>query len=139
MKRTQDEIVKRFEARQEHDFGGFECNCYLECLDFEHVKPYLKDGVTPDQWEQKTEEDVRKEAIEYMSFAWDKANNCRGISANRSIMHYIAWLWLLGEDGYDDLMDDYEFYGKPQLERICKYFGLDPKQWDDSRRSNVEY
>lgn len=139
MKRTQDEILKRIESRQEHDFGGFECNEYLECLDFEHVKPYLKDGVTPDQWTQKTEEDVRRGAIEYMSFAWDKANNCRGISANRSIMHYIAWLWLLGEDGFDDLMDDYEFYGKPQLERICEYFGLDPKKWDDGRRSNTEY
>jgi hypothetical protein len=71
-----------------------------------------------------------------MDFAWDKANNGRGISANRSIAHYQAWLWLLGVEWCDTLMDDYEFYGKPQLIRICEYLGLDPKQWDDGERVN---
>jgi len=48
------------------------------------------------------------------------------LSEKRSIMHYIAWLWLLGENEFDNLMDDYSNYGKPQLRKIEKYFGINP-------------
>ena len=137
--RTESEIIARIEARKDADIFGFEWPYYLSSLPFEAAKPYLKPEATGDDWKVKTLDEIRAEAIDYMAFAWDKANNCRGISANRSIMHYQAWLWLLGEDWGDTLMDDYEFYGKPQLVRICEYFGLDSKKWDDGIRSNNEY
>lgn len=136
--RTTQEIIARIEARRSHDILGFEWPCYLDGLTFEEAKPYLKDDATDVGWELKTEAEIRQEAIDYMPFAWDKANNCRGISANRSIAHYEAWLWMLGEEWGDQLMDDYEFYGKPQLVRICEYFGLDPKKWDDGVRTNTD-
>jgi hypothetical protein len=72
-----------------------------------------------------------------MDFAWEKANNCRGLSAMRTMTHYKAWLWLLGQDGFDDL-ENYSHYGKDNLVRICKFFDLDPKKWDDGRRVNSE-
>ena len=139
--RTQEEIVARIEAREADDILGFEVLEYVDYLDFEHARPYLKDEVTEDEWEGPRSlaevEDVMKD---YMEFAWGKANNCRGISASRSISHYVAWLWLDGQaEMADTLQDDYEFYGKPQLEQICAYLGIDHKQWDDGRRSNVEY
>jgi hypothetical protein len=138
--RTEEQIVARIEARRAADLLGFEWPMYLGSLSFDKARPYLKEDAKPDDWPTpRTVEDIRKEAIEYMPFAWEKANNCRGISANRSVMHYQAWLWLLGEEWGDALMDDYEFYGKPQLERICQYLGLDPKTWDDGIRSNTEY
>ena len=34
-----------------------------------------------------------------MTFAWDKANNERNLSAGRSINHFEVWLWLLGDEG----------------------------------------
>jgi len=40
-------------------------------------------------------------------------------------MHYIGWLWLMGEDKFDNLMIDYNFYGKPQLVEICEFLDLD--------------
>jgi len=134
--RTAEEIIKRIEDRREDDFLGFEWPFYLDGLTFEQAKPYLKEDATGEGWKVKTVAEIRQEAIDYMSFAWDKANNCRGISASRSISHYQAWLWMLGEDWSDSLWDDYEYYGKPQLVRICEYFGLDPTLWDDGIRTN---
>lgn len=135
--RTPEEVIARIEARKDGDMFGFEWPYYLGALTFEQAKPYLRAEATAEGWEgPKSLETIRAEAIDYMEFAWGKANNCRGISANRSISHYIAWLWLLGEDWGDSLMDDYRYYGKPQLERICEFFGLDPKKWDDGVRTN---
>jgi hypothetical protein len=137
--RTEREILDRIEARKEEDMFGFEWPYYLSGLSFDAAKKYLKPEAVAEGWEIKDADALRQEAIDYMPFAWDKANNCRGISVNRSVMHYQAWLWLLGEDWGDQLMDDYEYYGKPQLVRVCEYLGLDPKQWDDGIRSNTEY
>jgi len=72
---------------------------------------------------------TRKNIIErikgYMSFAWEKANDKRGISANRSIDHFKGWLWLLGdEEGTEYLKVNYIPYGKPGLAYICKKYGF---------------
>lgn len=139
--KTQDEIVARIEARKEQDVCGFETHEYLPYLDYAHAKPYLKDEVVADDWHGPRDQSKVKDVMkDYMEFAWGKANNCRGISASRSISHYVAWLWLDGQtEMADTLEDDYEFYGKPQLVRVCEYLGVDHKQWDDGIRSNVEY
>lgn len=138
--RTPDEVIARINARKDADIFGFEWPAYLAVLTFEQACPFLKPDATGNDWPApKGLAQIREDAIEYMAFAWEKANNCRCISANRSISHYQAWLWMLGEDWGDTLFDDYEFYGKPQLVRICEHFGLDPKQWDDGIRSNTEY
>ena len=140
--RTQQEIKQRFLDRKEKDFLGFEVDEYLMAMSSETLESLRGNGIKNDadlsehepQWSSNDE--LLETCRDYMSFAWDKANDCRGISANRSVGHYIAWLWLLGENQFDDLMDDYEFYGKPQLVRICNYLRLDPNQWDDGVRTN---
>ena len=133
--RTKEEIIKRIEERRSVDFFSFEWPYYLNLLTYEEAKPFLDPDCDGKDWEVKTLDEIKQDAIEYMPFAWEKANNCRGISAWRSISHYIAWLWLLGED-FDDI-GDYEFYGKPQLIRICEYLGLDHTEWDDDIRVNT--
>lgn len=144
---TQDEIVARFKDRQPNDMLGFEVGEYVGYMDYDHAKPFLKEGVTSEEWskdrEPHTREILLKVMKDYMAFAWDKANNCRGISANRSIMHYIAWSWLAGDREFsaevDRLMDEeYEFYGKNILVKICEFYGWDSKTWDDNRRVNDE-
>jgi hypothetical protein len=67
---------------------------------------------------------------EYMSFAFEKARGERGISANRSIMHYIAWIWLNSEDEFateidTDFEENYHSYGISILKKICKHYGWD--------------
>jgi hypothetical protein len=136
--KTQDEIVKRFEERKQDDFLGFEISIYLDYLDYQHAKPYLEDDATEEQWKDATK-DIKnpKEAmIDYMSFAWEKANDCRGISASRSLSHFTAWLWLDGDNDIWPTLENYEYYGKDQLVTICKYLGIDSSQWDDGRRVN---
>lgn len=140
MKRTQDEIVARIEARKSKDVFGFEVSEYVDFLDFEHARQYLKGDATAEQWAEAERPltDVRQVMIDYMPFAWQKANNCRGISAGRSLAHYQAWLWLDGNDELAEQIRTYEYYGKPQLEEICTYLGLDSAQWDNGRRTNSD-
>lgn len=124
--RSQDEIVARIEGRKDGDPLGFEVTEYMMALDFNHAKPYLEDGVT--EWKARTQEETLQKAEDYMPFAIKKAEGERGISANRSIMHYIAWLWLLEED---DLLgevereyeDNYHDYGMDILRLIADHFG----------------
>ncbi len=142
--RTQEEILNRIRETAKDDMFGFEWQEYLRALTAETAEKLRgdllkKDADLSDQemFDLGSDDAIRKQCIEYMSFAWEKANNGRGISAGRSLSHYRAWMWLLGEDGWDDI-DQYEHYGKDNLVRICKFFDLDASQWDDERRVNSD-
>ena len=141
--RTQSEIVERIEKVREMDILGFETSEYPPYLDFEHARPYLKEGTTEKDWAshpELTDEAVKAEMRDYIEFAWKKANGFRGISAGRSIGHYRAWFWLLGEaEAETELSEEnYEFYGKDQLVWITEWLGLDPEKYDDGVRLNEE-
>jgi len=136
--KTQNEIVAKVEEIKSEDIFGFKTNDLLEFLDFEHAKPYLIEGATEDQWEQGTlaRENILKKMEDYMSFAWEKANNCRGISAGRSLAHYTVWIWLIGDEEKFGDLENYNYYGKDNLIKICEEYGWDSDQWDDGKRTN---
>ncbi len=138
--RTQAEIVARAHDLCKTLFGGMTIGDFLDWLDFEHAKPFIKVEVTPEEWAKISAEvkPIRVQMAEYMPFAWEKANNCRGLSAGRSIQHYQNWLWLLGEDALVNEIEHYEYYGKDQLTRVCEFLGLDARQWDDGVRTNTD-
>ena len=137
--RTQEEILERIREVKDKDIFGFEWQSLADYLDYENVKPLIKEDVTRDKWKKETRT-PKEVMIEYMPFAWDKANNKRGLSAGRSIYHYKAWLWLDGNDKLSEDIEHYNYYGKPQLieicEEICEYLGIDHKQYDDGVREN---
>jgi hypothetical protein len=135
--RTQKEILDRIQERRPNDSLNFEWPYYVGALTLDNAKQFLKDDVKESDWKQSKEEEIKADAIEYMGFAWEKANKCRGISAGRSISHYIAWMWLLGYDN-TERWEDYAYYGKPQLIEICGLLSLDYKKWDDSVRTNTQ-
>lgn len=69
-----------------------------------------------------TREKVIAEMQDYIDFAFMKARDQRGISAERSIWKFRKWLWLLEDDeitnfGYND-------YGIALLTRIAEKYGL---------------
>jgi hypothetical protein len=136
--RTDEEIIQRIEERRKEDFFGFEISDLIVCLPAEKAKPFLKEGADLTDWSpaSRDREAILKQMADYMPFAWDKANNCRGISASRSMSHYTSWIWLIGDDLGN--LDDYEFYGKDNLAKICKHYGWDHTQWDDGIRVNSE-
>ena len=138
MNRTQEEIAKRIEEVKDNDFFGTTRQDIVCFLDFENAKEYINSETPKDAWDKvrKACNDPKFLMKEYMEFAWGKANNCRGLSAARSLDHYKAWLWLDGNDELCKELDEYEFYGKDHLVKICEYLGLDHSQWDDGVRRN---
>lgn len=136
--RTPEEIVARIKEREKIDLFGFELVDYIERLDFQHAKEFLVAEATEKEWQPLpyTRENILETMQRYMPFAWEKANNFRGLSAARSMYHYTAWIWLLGDD-LGDLLN-YENYGKDNLVKICEKYGWDHTQWDDGVRKNYE-
>ena len=141
MKTTQ-EILARIAEIEADDMFGFQKGDLLAFLPYDVAKPFLNEEMTQDKWativRPQTKEAAVGEMLNYMPFAWEKANDCRGISACRSVEHMKAWLWLAGDDLYDKLDDLYEFYGKPCLAVICEKYGWDWRRWDDGEWRNDE-
>ena len=133
---TDGEILERIKSIKKRDFFGFETSDLLIRLPFEKAKPYLNDDAKKEEWEvqPRDRESLLKEMHEYMEFAWDKANDMRGLSAGRSLSRYQAWIWLAGDDLGD--FSNYEYYGKNELVKICNHYGWDSSKWDDGVRTN---
>lgn len=141
--RSVEEIKDRIAALENDpaDFFGYIRSDLINYLPFDEAKPYLKDGVTSEQWKpQSTDRDsIVKDMGEYMAFAWDKANNCRGLSAGRSINHVQAWLWMLREDKAAEAISEYDLYGKPQLRAVCERYGIDWREYDSGQWKRGDY
>lgn len=145
--RTQAEVKARFDERKPNDPLGFEISEYVDYMSFEDARPFFKDEV-PDEKVRECLLPLERDSIikvmhDYMEFAWGKANDCRGISANRSILHCIAWIWLAGDTEFaaevDRMMnEEYQHYGKEILVAICEKYGWDYSEWDDGVRTNSE-
>lgn len=127
--RTQDEIAAKVrESRnQVLDFAG---DALLAYLDFEHAREFLKPETTPEKWAEihvpLDADKVIAEMREYMSFAWEKVEDHRGLSAGRSVDKMTAWAWLLGDGGAYEAIEaaEYTNYGAPKLAAICRVLGF---------------
>lgn len=127
--RTEQEIVARIESEKSKMFS-FVGEALFQFLSFDVAKPMLKEGITEEQWRESqapcTRERVLQELREYMEFAWGKAHDHRGLSANRSVDKLSAWVWLLGDDETVAKVEatDYPNYGAPKLKVICDAYGF---------------
>lgn len=136
---TQEQILQRIEDIKSTDFSGAERGDLIDFLNFDNAKKFLKKGVTEDQWKTKslTEESIKHEVAKYLPFAWKKANDMRGFSANCSIDHMKAYAWLLGDDILKRLENiEYEHYGKEMLVFMSDLVGFDWKSHDNGERTN---
>lgn len=143
--RTVDEIKARIKASTKEDMFGTQAVDLARCLPFEEAKTILTipDTMTEADWEKDrvpaTHDALTKVVREYLDFAWGKANDCRGLSAVRSVDHMKAWFWLMG---YDDLVSQldqvYEYYGKPCLVVCSELVGVDWKLLDNKEWVNGE-
>lgn len=128
--RTEHEIVERCRelGRTNEDFFGFQRSDLLPFVSFEAAREFLNDSATAENWEHKplSDDAVRAEMLDYVDFAWGKALDHRGLSAERSIEHYKAWIWLLGDEFPEA---GYKNYGAPTLLAICKKYEL-PMMFD---------
>lgn len=133
--RTQEQIVERIDDECKNNLLASEViDDLIVYLDFDHARKYLKAECTPELWAKDKKEylpaNILQSIQEYMPFAMMKAENQRGISASRSIMHFCNWLWLLeDEELYAFAMDDdnYPEYGMPILVKIQAKYPIKPE------------
>lgn len=140
--RTQEEIEARIKEVGARSVFGFAEEVLTDALEYGKAKPYLKPEVTAEQWAEsqlKTDEDVRKALASYLDFAWGKAEDHRGLSANRSIIKLTEWVWLLGRDDVVKAIEaaPYPQYGCPKLEVISDMMDL-PKPGSSSMQRMMD-
>ncbi len=138
--RTPEEILARLKEIKKEDIFGFMSTNLIAYLPYENAKPYLERNVTEEEWAASPRDHamILADMLDYMPFAWDKANNTRGISSMRSMEHMKSWLWMLGRENDAGRMEYYTYYGKTELRAICECFEWDWKQWDDGEWRNNE-
>ncbi len=124
--KTQSEIlgeIKRLENSSE-DFFGVQRRDLIAFLDFAHARAFLRENVNEEDWNKDrpplTRDAVLDKVRDYLPFAWEKSNGCRGLSAARSMSHMAAWFWLLSEDEFASTFEDYDMYGKARLVEISE-------------------
>ncbi len=141
--KTDQEILARIEEVADKDWMGTQRGDLVVRLPYDLAKQYLRDdaNMDADKWNTAVKElqapmDLIKD---YLEFAWDKANNCRGLSAGRSLEHILTWLWL---EGYDKLVKEhfetYDMYGKLQLVIASSLVNFDWAAHDNKRWANDE-
>jgi hypothetical protein len=134
--RTPDEIVARIIARRLRDPLGFEINEYVLALDYEHARAFIRPETVAKDWgapSYQSDEVVLERMQTYVDFAYEKINDERGISAHRSIGHYIAWLYLVGNDELrawveKEVDTNYHSYGRHIMDRIVTAYGWIPSR-----------
>lgn len=140
MDRSQKEIMERFDAVEKTDFLGFQRSDLIDYMIYDNAKPYLNDTVLREEWEGRKYLSPADRIKEYMPFAWEKANNCRGLSAVRSVEHMKTWLWLDGKDELAEKLEPvFEYYGKTCLVLICREYDIDWEALDNGEWVQEEY
>jgi len=141
--RTDDEIIARIVAVKDDDWIGTQRGELIRRLPLDAAREFLTKEADVADWKPlpRDRDYVLMELVDYMSYAWDKANNRRGLSAGRSLDHMTSWLWLMAEDKFLAAMHmrDYSHYGKSQLRAICERFNVDWRELDDGRWANDDY
>jgi hypothetical protein len=137
-RRTPDEIVARIEEVGPQDIFGHQVNDLVEFLPYDRAIRFLKEGITSEDWGARRQETPAELVRDYLPFAWEKANECRGLSAGRSLEHMKAWLWLDGLDKVLPRLSNYDCYGKGQLVLISEIYGYDWYSVDNGVWTNHE-
>ena len=108
---------------EDSDVFGAQRADLIGYLSFEKARPFRMPG---DQG------DVGAQRVSRAGDRRDASVRCPGprtsLSAPpRSIDHFRAWLWLLGDEmlRFADDGDNYPMYGKPILRRICEKYGFE--------------
>jgi len=126
--RTQEEVIERI--NEVDDFFGFEQRDLIQFLDFEHAQEFFKEEFVEqvkqgkEKWETT---DAKKTILEYLPFAYQKAEDERGLSAGRSMKHFRAWIWFDDPEFFEKvlpLIDNYTDYGIPALDAISEHYGF---------------
>lgn len=124
--------MERFDKIKDEDIFGVRRYRLIFALSQEDAKEHWHKF---DQKQPIPADYAREEPLEeiagYIGFAYGKAGDRRGLSASRSLDHFIELLWLLGDEYTEQYKEfkhtresEYAPYGWPMLYRINKWFDL---------------
>lgn len=121
--RTSEEILQKIKGNS--GLFWFTTSALIGFLPFDLAKPFLVETAKEEEWKvtPSTREAIVAVMRDYMSFAWDKVYDHRGISAGSSVEKMAAWAWMLGDDELvAQILDDanYPQYGAPALAIVCR-------------------
>ena len=124
---TPEEIINTYEAvLKKDDFMGEYGSC-LEYLPYEFAKPYLKKGVSVDQWEQKEDADLVSDFEHYRDWWRQKVEDGRGISVHRGKAQFAIRMMLAGLPEWEDLFNcDGGYYQPTAYNDMAQLFGFEP-------------
>lgn len=139
---TVEQITSRIEACKAYDFFGVETGHLIFALPYEVARPYLKEGAPQEDFKSSVRSSEGETPLatmkSYLPFAWVMANDCRGLSANRSIDHMRALLFLADIAAWESFDKPYQYYGKPQLVFCSEICGFAWRVADDGCWLNNE-
>jgi hypothetical protein len=124
--KSQEELVDHIRSviAANRDPLGFKREAAFEFLTHEQIHivcPEVDIARIEGERRPYTREAVLECMRTYMTFAWEKAHDERGISAGRSIEKFEVWVWMLGD--YEQIdWRKYAMYGKPILRQICERY-----------------
>lgn len=134
--RTVDEIVERYRTVGGDDFMGFQREVLAQYLPFDRladtggfdadklaaITPEDRAKIDADRYD--TDEKGHDAAVAYLTFAFGKALDHRGLSATRSVDKMGAHLWVLGHDLTEFDAAGYAQYGVPKLVVAANLLGV---------------
>jgi hypothetical protein len=140
--RTDAEILARIEdpAGKQRSFFGSEREELIVTLEFASAVPYIKEGLKESEWQPlaRDYDGVIERIKTYMTFAVEKVEDHRGLSAGRSIEHMHGLVWLLGDYDYNEIdWEAYAQYGAPVLQKIITHLRLDIETTEGFKRMAV--
>lgn len=127
MRSTEEILARIAEHRASDRIFDFRAETLAEALPSSALDTAGFCTTTPEEWDEArldTDDKIRVAAIEYLTFAFDKAKDHRGLSANRSVDRMGEYLWLLGLDTTKFHAADYAQYGVPKLAAAAEALGV---------------
>jgi len=134
LNRSQKEIYSKIKE-EGNIFGRFAMEVLVDYLKWEKAKEFFKDefieevelGKKPKPRVITDVYEAAQDMLDYLIFGYSKALDERGLSAVRTIKKLKFWLWLLGREDLEKLIDDdslYCPYGIPALIALTEKLGL---------------
>ncbi len=130
--RTEEEIIKRIKNAGWFDFAA---EVLVDYLSWKNAKQFYKDDYVKEVESGKREKpkkitdiyETAQDFLDYMVFGWKKALDKKGLSAIRTINKLSHWLWLMGREDLERLIQNdelYNPYGTPALIAVCEKMGI---------------
>ena len=127
--KSPNEIYDKFiEIHYESKTVDFRIEVIAHYVQYNLLEAYLRLDSAKNLKYINSVEEAAQDFLDYMNFAWGKAQNKRGLSAARSIEKLAMWLWLLNREDLAAIIKHeslYEPYGAPALIKICDILEID--------------